>query len=64
MYLDSNRIEELPLALGQQTNSTPENISMPQGRSMAKLCWLIWRFLQAVIDVRFHSLKLMHWLEL
>ena len=43
--------------LGQQTNSTPEKTSMPQGRSMAKLLTLIPLCWQAEAAVAFHWSK-------
>ena len=43
--------------LGQQTNSTPEKTSMPQGSSMAKLLTLMPRSAHAPVAVRFHSSK-------
>ena len=46
--------------LGQQTNSTPEKTSMPQGRSMAKLLTFRPRSAQASAAVRFHLSKFQH----
>ena len=45
---------------GQQTNSTPENTSIPQGKSMAKLLTFIPRPLQAFDAVVFHISKSQH----
>ena len=45
---------------GQQTNSTPENTSIPQGKSIAKLLTFIPRPLQAFDAVVFHISKSQH----
>lgn len=42
---------------GQQTNSTPEKTSIPQGNNMAKLLTLMPRSRQACVAVRFHWSK-------
>ena len=45
---------------GQQTNSTPEKTSIPQGKSMAKLLTFMPRSWQAVEAVLFHWSKSQH----
>ena len=46
--------------IGQQTNSTPEKTSMPQGKSMAKLLTFMLRSWHAEAAVRFHWSKSQH----
>lgn len=46
--------------LGQQTNSTPEKTSIPQGKSMAKLFTFIPRSWHALAAVWFHLSKSQH----
>ena len=50
----------LAFLAGQQTNSTPEKTSMPQGSSMAKLLTRMPRSPHASPAVRFQSSKFMH----
>ena len=60
-YRDSHiKLEPFLGLKGQQTNSTPEKTSMPQGNSIAKLLTLMPRSRQAPVAVLFHWSKSQH----